>query len=161
MKTYATKSNANRAAKAAGLEAGKFNILEIDGRFILEVIKVDLFDEAEAAAEFEKVQAIQKRMAEEKAAFEAAQAEAKKKWLADFVPYDAQLLLPAPKAKKEHLVKSTITNPVKLVWEIADKMWGERRSVIIKACTDAGIAYNTARTQYQAFYAIKSKEGKA
>ena len=159
MKTYTTKANAKRAAKNQGLDLNTTCIFEQDGLWVIG--QVDLFDEAEAAAEFEKVQAIQKRMAEEKVAFEAAQAEAKKKWFADFVPYNAQLLLPAPKDKKEHLVKSTITNPVKLVWEIADKMWGERRSVIIKACTDAGIAYNTARTQYQAFYAIKSKEGKA
>ena len=156
MKTYASKSNANRAAKAAGLEAGKFNILEIDGRFILEVIKVDLFDEAEADAEYAALQARQKEMAE--AAIAASQA-----WLEKYIPYNPQMLLtytPAKAARIEDVKESEVKNPVKLVWEIADRMWGERRTDIIKACVEAGIAYNTARTQYQAFYSIKSKENK-
>lgn len=149
MKTYTTKANAKRAAKAAGLEAGKFNILEIDGRFILEVIKVDLFDEAE----YEALQARQKEIAE--AAIVASQA-----WLAKYIPYNPQMLLTYTPARLEDVKESEVKNPVKLVWEIADRRWGERRTDIIKACVEAGIAYNTARTQYQAFYSIKSKENK-
>lgn len=155
MKTYSTKANANRAAKTAGLEAGKFNVLEIDGRFILEVIKTDLFDEAAADAEYE---ALQKRQAE--IASEAV--EAKAKWLEEMIPYNPQLLLSyTPVVSNINQVKSSSAKkPVKLVWEIADKMWGEPRKDIIAACVAAGIAYNTARTQYQAFYSIKSKEAK-
>lgn len=155
MKTYSTKANANRAAKTAGLEAGKFNVLEIDGRFILEVIKTDLFDEAAAEAEYE---ALQKRQAE--IAEEAAKAKAK--WLEEMIPYNPQMLLgytPMVSSVKE-VKSSSAKKPVKLVWEIADKMWGESRKDIIAACVEAGIAYNTARTQYQAFYSIKSKEAK-
>lgn len=190
MKTYSTKANANRAAKKAGLEAGTFNILEIDGRFLLEVIKTDMFDEAEA--EFEALQNRQKEL--------AVKAEvAKAEWLEAFVPYNPQLLLPAPTPVfngytycphcnihlsngyntalghedgdvfclaclgvlwEGKLVKSTVDNPVQLVWIIADNMWGARRKDIIAECVKQGIAYNTARTQYQAFYKVKSQEGK-
>lgn len=63
-------------------------------------------------------------------------------------------------AEKEAAIPhiSVIDNPVKQVWVIADNMWGERRKDIIAACVAAGIAYNTARTQYQAFYKVKSQE---
>ena len=162
MKTYSTKANANRAAKKAGLEAGTFNVLEIDGRFLLEVTKhttgeTDLFDEAQAEAEFE---AMKKRQDELKIEAELAAS----LWLADFVPYNPQLLLPAPKKIKKETKslprESVIDNPVKMVWEIADRMWGQRRKDIIAECVRMGIAYNTARTQYQAFYKVKSQEGK-
>ena len=152
MKSYSTKANANRAAKAAGLEAGTFNVLEIDGRFILEVIKTDLFDEAEAEAEFEALQARQAELAQEAA-------EAAALWLDKFVPYNPQLLLPAPPvAVKEVLAKSVVENPVQRVWDIAQQMWGQRRKDIIAECVRQGIAYNTARTQYQEYYSLKKKE---
>lgn len=59
------------------------------------------------------------------------------------------------KAKKE----STASNPCKMVWEIAEKMQGSKRKDIIQACVDAGIAYNTARTQYQRYYSTVKKGG--
>ena len=154
MKTYSTKANANRAAKSQGLEAGTFNVIEIDGRFAIQVIEADLFDEAEA-----EYKALQTRQAE--IAQEAEEAAAS--WLAAFVPYNPQLL-PAPKKVKKSTEslprESAVDNPVKMVWEIADRMWGQRRKDIIAECVRLGIAYNTARTQYQAFYKVKSQEGK-
>lgn len=157
MKTYSTKANTNRAAKSQGLEAGAFNVIEIDGRFAIQAIAADLFDEAEAEAEYKALQARQAEIAQE--AEETATL-----WLAAFVPYNPQLLLPAPKkvkkATKPLLRESAINNPVKMVWEIADRMWGQRRKDIIAECVRLGIAYNTARTQYQAFYKVKSQEGK-
>lgn len=51
---------------------------------------------------------------------------------------------------------SSVTKPTKLVWEIADDMRkanpDARRKDIIQACVDAGIAYNTARTQFQHYF---------
>lgn len=47
---------------------------------------------------------------------------------------------------------SSIENPCKVVWDMAEKMKGERRKDIVQACVDAGIAYHTARTQYQAWF---------
>ena len=154
MKTYSSKANAKRAAKIQGLDLNTTCIFEQDGLWVIG--QVDLFDEAEADAEYEALQARQKEMAE--AAIAASQA-----WLEKYIPYNPQMLLtytPAKAARIEDVKESEVKNPVKLVWEIADRMWGERRTDIIKACVEAGIAYNTARTQYQAFYSIKSKENK-
>ena len=47
---------------------------------------------------------------------------------------------------------SIATRPTKLVWDIADKMPGSKRKEVIEACVAAGIAYGTARTQYQHWY---------
>lgn len=45
--------------------------------------------------------------------------------------------------------KSCIENPCQLVWNIADEMEGARRKDVIEACVKAGVAFYTARTQYQ------------
>lgn len=154
MKTYTTKANAKRAAKNQGLDLNTTCIFEQDGLWVIG--QVDLFDEAEADAEYEALQVHQKEIAE--AAIAASQA-----WLEKYIPYNPQMLLTythAKAARIEDVKESEVKNPVKLVWEIADRMWGERRTDILKSCVEAGIAYNTARTQYQAFYSIKSKENK-
>ncbi|AUR88740.1 hypothetical protein NVP2117O_62 [Vibrio phage 2.117.O._10N.261.45.E9] len=58
----------------------------------------------------------------------------------------------APKAQDT----SSVVRPTKLVWEIAEQMKkadeNVRRKDVIAACVDAGIAYNTARTQYQHWF---------
>jgi hypothetical protein len=56
--------------------------------------------------------------------------------------------------------QSTIAKPCNLVWEIAIEMSGAvhesgiapKRSEVIAKCVEAGVAYNTARTQYQAWF---------
>lgn len=166
MKTYSSKANANRAAKTQGLNPVDYAVYQNDNVWVLEVIGNDLLavDNKEAwELEAEKEAANIKLLAEAKAQLDA---ELKTEWLAAFVPYNTMMLLPAPKAvaksKKEQNAAiphiSVIDNPVKQVWVIADNMWGERRKDIIAACVAAGIAYNTARTQYQAFYKVKSQE---
>ena len=155
MKTYSTKANAKRAAKNQGLDLNTICIYEQDGVWVID--QADLFDEAQAEKEYLELQA---RQVELKIEAELAAS----LWLADFVPYNPQLLLPAPKKVKKETKslprESVIDNPVKMVWEIADSMWGQRRKDIIEECVRLGIAYNTARTQYQAFYKVKSQEGK-
>ena len=155
MKTYSTKANANRAAKTQGLDLNTICIYEQDGFWVIG--QADLFDDAQAEKEYLELQA---RQAELKIEAEKAAS----LWLASFVPYNPQLLLPAPKKVKKETKslprESVISNPVKMVWEIADRMWGQRRKDIIEECVKQGIAYNTARTQYQAFYKVKSQEGK-
>lgn len=47
--------------------------------------------------------------------------------------------------------KSAISGPCRVVWDLAEVMAGARRKDIIQACVDAGIAYYTARTQYQKY----------
>lgn len=197
MKSYSTKANANRAAKAAGYNKEDYTIIEVEGKFAFQLNHsidqvAELFDEAEAEAEFEALQARQAELAQEAA-------EAAALWLDKFVPYNPQLLLPAPQPvfndltycpkcgihlsngfgtevghedgdvyclacdyvlQKGKLVKSTIENPVQRVWDIAQQMWGQRRKDIIAECVRQGIAYNTARTQYQEYYSLKKKEAK-
>lgn len=65
---------------------------------------------------------------------------------------------PAPKADKEIVRKSTATGPCRLVWDIAERMEGQRRKDIIAACVEAGVAYYTARTQYQMWLTIRNEE---
>ena len=155
MKTYSTKANAKRAAKTQGLDLNTICIYEQDGVWVID--QADLFDEAQAEKEYLELQA---RQVELKIEAELAAS----LWLETFIPYNPQLLLPAPKKVKKSTKslpkESVIDNPVKMVWEIADRMWGERRKDIIEECVRLGIAYNTARTQYQAFYKVKSQEGK-
>ena len=49
--------------------------------------------------------------------------------------------------------KSNITNPCRLVWDIAEKMLAEgfKRKDIIAECEKQGVAFYTARTQYQKY----------
>lgn len=47
---------------------------------------------------------------------------------------------------------STIPLPTKKVWDVADSMPGAKRKEVIEACVAAGIAYGTARTQYQHWF---------
>ena len=53
--------------------------------------------------------------------------------------------------------ESTIDRPCKKVWEIADGMKGQKRGLVLAACVDAGIAYYTARTQYQQWLSIQNE----
>lgn len=50
---------------------------------------------------------------------------------------------------------STITRPCKQVWHIADSMPGSQRKDVLAACVVQGIAYFTARTQYQQWQAVQ------
>lgn len=60
----------------------------------------------------------------------------------------------------ERTNKSTVESPTKLVWRIADSMKGARRKDIIAACEAAGVAYYTARTQYQHYTTAVKEQAK-
>jgi hypothetical protein len=62
---------------------------------------------------------------------------------------------PKPKPKADILRESTIESPCQVVWEIAEEMFndGHKRKDIIAACVAKGIAFYTARTQYQKWFA--------
>ncbi len=59
--------------------------------------------------------------------------------------------------------KSTVANPVKTVWAIAEEMKAANpqttRKEIVEECIRRGVAFYTARTQYQLW--TKSKKGPA
>jgi len=73
---------------------------------------------------------------------------------------------PAEKKQTPSLVKvtnkSSIDSPCAKVWQIAGEMEGARRKDIIAACEKAGIAFYTARTQYQKYReALRESEANA
>lgn len=51
---------------------------------------------------------------------------------------------------------SVVDRPTKLVWDIADNMPDAKRKDVIAACVLKGIAYGTARTQYQHWFKQKA-----
>jgi len=53
--------------------------------------------------------------------------------------------------------KSTTGKPCKLVWDIADANPGMARKDVIAKAVASGVATNTARTQYQAWYTLNKK----
>lgn len=57
--------------------------------------------------------------------------------------------------------RSAIESPCLYVWDMADKMYkeGAKRSVIINKCIEDGVAYHTARTQYQKWYTACKESG--
>lgn len=146
MKTYSSKANANRAAK-------KQNLIDYVITQNAEGWFIDLFNEEVATAQISNVQQLHVDLLVKK----ELEIES---WKKEFIDYNPQLLLTYTPIVKVIEVKreSTVKNPVKMVWQIADEMWGQSRKDIIAKCVEAGIAYNTARTQYQAFYQIKKLE---
>ena len=65
----------------------------------------------------------------------------------------------APKAKAEKVIEnnSTVTIPCQLVWDLADAMAGARRKDVIAAAVEKGVAYYTARTQYQLWAQVQKE----
>ena len=129
MKLYAAKSSALRAAKAAGLE--HYEIIEQDGQFGFRPI------EAEDASEGEALEAMEQERDE------AQNPDAPEVQADEPQPEEA----PAPVVKTRNA--STVESPVKRVWAIADSMPEAKRKDVIAACVAEGIAFFTARTQYQ------------
>lgn len=76
-----------------------------------------------------------------------------------------QPMLPQPansgeikiRRKTEITNVSTIERPCKKVWDIAENMPGAKRKDVLEACVQAGIAYYTARTQYQQWLSIRKE----
>lgn len=126
MKLYAAKSSAIRTAKAAGLE--QYEIIEQDGQFGFRPI------EAEDASEGEALDAMEQERDEAQNPDAPAD---------EPQPEEA----PAPVVKARNA--STVESPVKRVWAIADSMPDAKRKDVIAACVAEGIAFFTARTQYQ------------
>ena len=62
----------------------------------------------------------------------------------------------AEKASSYVAGKSVEKGATKRVWEIADSMPEAKRGEVIDACTAAGIAMGTARTQYQKWKTARS-----
>jgi hypothetical protein len=64
----------------------------------------------------------------------------------------------AAKPAVEIVRASTIESPCFVVWDTADNMKGARRKDVIAACIAKGVAYYTARTQYQLWLTAKKND---
>jgi hypothetical protein len=80
---------------------------------------------------------------------------------------DAALQVADQEEKKESVAEadviheSTVEHPCKLVWHIADEMTAAnpavRRKDVLAACVARGVAFYTARTQYQQWLGIQKE----
>lgn len=59
-----------------------------------------------------------------------------------------------PKVIENH---STVEKPCRLVWDLADAMKGARRKDVIAAAEAKGVAFYTARTQYQLWAQVQKE----
>ena len=177
MKTYTVKSSAHRAAKQAGLTKDQYEIVEIDGQFGFQPIEVAPAVEAEEPVVGEFVncphcgihlsngigvhlQEVNGKEIKHKA-FEY-------ECLACGEEFGPAIAEEAPKAAPKRKIEitnhSTIERPTKTVWHIADEMVAAnpqvRRKDVIAECVKRGIAFYTARTQYQQWLATKNGTAK-
>lgn len=142
MKLFSVKSSVNRAAKAAGLTKEMYEIVEVDGKFGYQVLPAVIKEVKELKEAFERSTII------------VQDEEVQGDYLDEFGP---AIVKTAPKqeAKTEVVIKtvSDIERPTKAVWHIADELSqanpNVRRKDVIAECVNRGVAYNTARTQYQ------------
>lgn len=75
---------------------------------------------------------------------------------------EAATVAPKAKATRAPVVNtSTAERPCKLVWQIADDVNaatpGAKRSVVLAECVRQGVAYYTARTQYQQWLGVQKE----
>lgn len=147
IKFYSSKSNARRAAKAAGLNPDELEYFTNgEGGWAWHVEEPEFAPDAsqvladEIGGEDPADEEINESIADQQ---KAADAKANQ---AEFVGEDGE----AEKVGKIEVThESTIKRPCKQVWHIADSMPGAKRKEVIAACVAQGIAYYTARTQYQ------------
>lgn len=66
----------------------------------------------------------------------------------------AKAAKPAPSTGERP--RSTVENPTKLVWRLADEMVGQPRAAVIAACEAAGVNKATASTQFYRWQKARS-----
>ncbi len=137
MKIYTSKSNAKRAAKKLDIP---FTIEKIaDKQFVISALVEDVVEPVEVEAPIEVI--------EEEAIIEEAIIEVE-------VAPVVETPVEEDNRKLANIIRvSRIGSPCLVVWNIADHFNARteplRRKDVIKACEKAGIAFYTARTQYQ------------
>ncbi len=154
LKSFAVRSSATRAAKQAGYTLDQIGIGETNGRFYWFVKEATEVSEESTEADIGYGDKLEEdeRMEPDSTDIQIAQVEAavalgKKK-----------ATTTKAGAKKEH---STAERPCKKVWFIADDMITAnpevKRKEILEACAKAGIAFYTARTQYQQWLGVRKE----
>lgn len=140
-KTYSTKSTARRGAKRAYGESweGDFEVLQNDdGRWYVAALDIaEVMNEINNEDTVEPVNSV------------------------ELIDTEIDINIDTDtedEAKPAIKRKSEIDDPCQFVWEMADKMQGQRRKDIIQHCVDCGVAFYTARTQYQSWFKSKKAE---
>lgn len=119
MKAYSTKANARRAARQ------------------------ELGEEAVEGQDFELIEIDGQHGYRSMLGSSATEAQEKS---TDYIAGTVEEALPAEGKPRN---KSSVASPVQQVWAVADSMPEAKRKDIIAACVEQGIAFFTARTQYQ------------
>lgn len=182
MKTYAAKSSAHRAAKQAGLTKEQYEIVEVDGQFGFKAIEAETAKKPAApiGSEFEGDahdyscphcgtdlengigvhghEVNGKPIKHDQFEYVCLACNG------EFGPAIPVKAVKAPKVPGKSIeVKnhSTIELPTKRVWHIADEMKAKdpevRRKDVIAECVRQGVAFYTARTQYQQWLQVQKE----
>jgi DNA-directed RNA polymerase subunit RPC12/RpoP len=155
MKLYSAKSSVKRAAKKEGLTEDQYEIFEIDGKFGYQVIAEEA--EQPVVGEFVNCPHCDIHLSNGYGVHgDDVNGETIKHEEFEYVCLGCgEEFGPAIKKARKVVVTnhSTVERPTKLVWHIADEMFEAnpevRRKDVIAECVNRGIAFYTARTQYQ------------
>ena len=147
--TYSTASNARRAAKQAGYTLDQVEILIVKGAYYFRVIPADeVVDQYEPTAEDLAI-----AYADVADPTDVAEMEVEH--------FHAVTEAEHAEHRGEVTNKSTTERPCKRVWIIADAMLAAnpmvKRKDVIAACIAAGVAFYTARTQYQQWLGVRKE----
>ena len=179
MKFYSVKSSAHRAAKQAGLSKDQYTIVEEDGKFAYQPVEeqVQLTPRQVEEATLRDLQdRITHASGELQFATLKGEIEGLRGDLADSVfkalvnqlaEKIARTQEPAKVEKPKRVVNhnSSVERPVKRVWHIADEMFDAAdaaklphptRKEVVEECVRRGIAFYTARTQYQQWWQCRN-----
>jgi len=164
MKFYTVKSSAHRAAKQAGLEKEQYEIIEVDGKFGFQVTAEETpAEEIEQPVVGEFVNCPHSGIHLSNG--DDVNGETIKHEEFECLGCGKEFGPAIKKARKTMVTAhSTVERPTKLVWHIADEMFNAnpevRRKDVIAECVNRGIAFYTARTQYQQWLATKNGTAK-
>lgn len=160
-KAYSTASNARRAAKQAGFTLDQVEIINRDGKFWFEVKAAGSTGASQVLAdEVDNQDPTEAEITESNASVTEA-----KTPYEFYTPTEAELA--EAKARGEAAragrknERSTTPRPCKRVWIIADDMLAAnpdvKRKDVMAACIAAGVAFYTARTQYQQWLGVRKE----
>lgn len=153
-KAYTAKSSATRAAKkdySNELANGSAIIKQLDdGMWVYEVTPVEAKERDLSPAAKELTDAIKENKKAKRKTRDTDNAE--------HLGIDGLENLDQDIKEGNFSRVSEIESPCVKVWAIAEAMQGERRKDIIAACVDHGVAYYTARTQYQHWFTAKKND---
>lgn len=157
IKTYSTASNARRAAKQAGYTLDQVEILIVKGAYYFRVIPADeVVDQYEPTAEDLAI-----AYADVADPTDVAEMEVEHFHSVTEAEHAAHRGEVTNKSTTERPCKSTTERPCKRVWIIADDMLAAnpmvKRKEVIAACIAAGVAFYTARTQYQQWLGVRKE----